>query len=378
MCPIQYYTMIRQSKDPKYIRLEIVRFAKEHGIKPAARAFSTTVKTVRKWLRRWQPGRLYTLDDISRAPKNPCSAVPANQRILAVKYKKECPSWGAERIRDIYGLTISEKAIRNIWRKDGLLKRRRRKHKTKNDLRKVKSLWRLFQQLDIDTKDLIDIPELWPQIHQHNLPKVQYTARDVVSGVQFIAYAQERSLTYADLFAKILINHFQTCNVNLDGCFFQTDNGSEFIGSWQAKDDSAFTKTVESVPGLTHKTIPPRAYTWQADVETVHSLIESEFYEVESFSSRDDFIRKASSYTIWFNVARKNSYKDYKTPWEIIRSRSSAINPYIAALPAFFLDEAFANFLDSKGKRGYDVLPRPYFLLMMENGTNIVPPWLRY
>lgn len=27
MCPVLYYTMIRQSKDPKYIRLEIVWFA---------------------------------------------------------------------------------------------------------------------------------------------------------------------------------------------------------------------------------------------------------------------------------------------------------------------------------------------------------------
>jgi len=72
------------------------------------------------------------------------------------------------------------------------------------------------------------------------------------------------------------------------------------------------TKTVMSVPGLTHTTIPPGAHTWQSDVETVHRLIED-----ESFSSRDDFLKKASSYSLWFNVARKNSYKENQTPWEI-------------------------------------------------------------
>ncbi len=39
MYPISYYTMTRQSKDPKYIRLEMVRYAKENGVKPDARAF---------------------------------------------------------------------------------------------------------------------------------------------------------------------------------------------------------------------------------------------------------------------------------------------------------------------------------------------------
>ncbi len=46
----------------------------------------------------------------------------------------------------------------------GLLKKKRKKHKTKNDLRTVKAVWKLSKQIDIDTKDLIDIPELWPQI----------------------------------------------------------------------------------------------------------------------------------------------------------------------------------------------------------------------
>jgi transposase-like protein len=56
MSPVKYYTIMRRSKDPRGIRHEMVRYAKEEGVKPAARVFSTTPKTVRKWLRRWRPG----------------------------------------------------------------------------------------------------------------------------------------------------------------------------------------------------------------------------------------------------------------------------------------------------------------------------------
>ena len=68
------------------------------------------------------------------------------------------------------------------------------------------------------------------------------------------------------------------------------------------------------MPGLEHTTIPPSAHTWQADVETAYRLIEDEFYEVERFSGRQNFLQKAASYNLWFNVARKNSYKGHRPP----------------------------------------------------------------
>lgn len=71
--------------------------------------------------------------------------------------------WGATRTKDQFGVSISDKAIRKIWREAGLLKKKRRKHKTKQNLREIKKRWNLFEQIDVDTKDLDDIPELWPQ-----------------------------------------------------------------------------------------------------------------------------------------------------------------------------------------------------------------------
>ncbi|MCJ7811925.1 helix-turn-helix domain-containing protein [bacterium] len=57
--------MIRQYKDPKQWRFELVRYARKHGVKPAARYFNTTPKTVRKWLKCWEPGSMRGLTDQS-------------------------------------------------------------------------------------------------------------------------------------------------------------------------------------------------------------------------------------------------------------------------------------------------------------------------
>ena len=351
--------MIRQYKDPKQWRYELVRYAKKHGVKPAARYFNTTPKTVRKWLNRWEPGSMRGLTDQSRAPKNPHRYITERQREKVIELKKQYPSFGAQRIKNNFNLPISVKAIRKIWHQEGLVKKKRRKHKTKQDLRAVKAQWRLFEQTSIDTKDLDDIPELWPQIKDLKLPLVQYTAREVVSGMQYIAYAQERSLIYATLFAKRIISHLTACGVDLDNCRFQTDNGSEFIGSWNAQHDSSFTTTVTAVEGLEHTTIPPGAHTWQSDVETVHRLIEDEFYEVETFQNRYDFLIKASSYNLWFNVARSNSYKGNRTPWEIAYERNPKLDRRLPALPPVFLDELFFQRTSITNQGGYDVIPYP-------------------
>ena len=312
MCPYNYYDIMRKSKDKKFLRYQMVNYAKEYGIKPTAREFNTTVKTVRKWSTRWKPGTMQGLEEQSRAPKNPSKRITKTQRNKVIELKKKMPSFGAERLKRDYNLTLSDKAIRKIWKEEGLLKKKRKKHKTKNDLRAVKAAWKLCEQIDIDTKDLIDIPEFWLQIQDNGLPKVQYTAREVVSGLHYVAYADERSLAYASLFVDILINHLQSCGVSLNGSRIQTDNGSEFIGSWNAKKDSAFTKTVQAVKGLEHHTIPPGAHTWQSDVETAHRLIEDEFYEVEILSSRDDFLAKATTYNLWLMPSGRTATKETK------------------------------------------------------------------
>lgn len=353
--PYAYYTVMRQSQDPRTLRLRMALYARDHGLKPAARAFHCSVKTVRKWARRFD-GKLDSLTELSRAPKRRPRKLsrPAETRILDVKSK--CPRFSAARLKREFDLPYSVKAIRRVCRDHNLLRTwRRKKPQTKRLLREVKKHWKLFQQIDADTKNLCDIPEYWCPLKGLNLPQHQYTARDVSTGLLFLGYANELSLAYATLFAERIILHLQTCGLSLDGVTWQTDNGSEFIGSWQAKEDSAFTKIIQHVPGQIHRTIPPGRHRFQADVETVHNLMEQEFYEIENFTSREDFIAKADHYQLYFNLARRNSAKENKTPWELAKEKHPGLNPMLPLLSVVYLDQLYERRLHAPANGGYDV-----------------------
>jgi hypothetical protein len=53
-----------------------------------------------------------------------------------------------------------------------------------------------------------------------------------------------------------------------------------------------------------HLRIPPAAHTYQSDVETVHRLVEDEFFDLETFTSRGEFLAKAQTYQMYFNLVR--------------------------------------------------------------------------
>jgi len=296
----------------------------KHGIKKTAEYFRSTRNTVRKWYRRWQEEGYKGLEELSRRPHTSPMATSREERDRLVYLKEEkYKRLGAEAIKVLEDIPLSTKTMRKIWRQEGVSRRKRRKkHVTKQNLREVKKQWALFQQIDEDTKDLTDIPEYWPQMKGKGLPKVQYTARDVTSGMMFLGFADEKSLTYATLFAEYLNKHLQRAGADLSKTVRQTDNGSEYIGSWQAKETSSYTKVVESVPGQIHSTIFPGAHRFQSDVETVHNLVEMEFYEIERFRDREDFLNKAYSYQLFFNLLRPNSYKENKNPWQSAKEKN--------------------------------------------------------
>ncbi len=357
--PYAYYTVMRQSQDPKTLRLRMALYAKDHGVKPAAVAFKTTPKTVRKWLNRFD-GKLASLAEHSRAPLTRPRKLSAAAEAKILAAKRTAPRFGATRLKLEFALTHSVKAIRRVCRDHGLARRwRRKKPQTKRLLRDVKKHWNFCQQIDVDTKNLCDIPEYWQPMKGLNLPQYQYTARDVTTGLLFLGYANELSLTYATIFAGRIIRHLQSCGVDLSAATWQSDNGSEFIGSWQAKRDSAFTDAIQRVPGQAHRTIPPGQHRFQADVETVHNLMEQEFYEVERFTGRDDFLAAAHHYQLFFNLARRNSGKEDKTPWQLVNEKLPAADPMLPLLSVEYLDELHDSVLHSPAAGGYDVWALP-------------------
>ncbi|MDZ7393725.1 MAG: hypothetical protein ONB25_12590 [candidate division KSB1 bacterium] len=103
----------------------------------------------------------------------------------------------------------------------------------------------------------------------------------MTSGTSFTAFADERALCYAAFFAHPVLARLTACQVRFHDCRLHTGNGSEFIGAWNAREQSLFSTTVHSSAGTTDTTIPAGPHTWQADVQTVDRLIEDDFCEIE-------------------------------------------------------------------------------------------------
>ncbi|HKV82508.1 MAG TPA: hypothetical protein VJP02_30450 [Candidatus Sulfotelmatobacter sp.] len=114
--------------------------------------------------------------------------------------------------------------------------------------------------------------------------------------------------------------------------------GGEFKGEFpQALGDSQ------------HVRIPPAAHTYQSDVETVHRLEEDEFFDLENFAGRGDFLAKTHTYQLYFNLVRPNSHKDNLSPWQIIERLQPRSPLELCLLPPVLLD----YYLNDEG--GYDV-----------------------
>jgi transposase len=337
-----YFDLVREMKDPYNHRLRLVESAQRMGIKPTARLFATTVPTVRKWLRRFAQHGPCGLLEHSRARHQQPHKTPPNVQAQVLELRKTLPTFGSRRLIREFDLRIGHNALDRIWREHGLLKKRRRKYQRKQDLAHSKAQWALFQQISADTKDLDDIPRYWQQAQRLHLPVVQYTAREIRSGLLFWAFAQARSAAASAVFAARIQQHLDRYGVSLRDLVWQTDNGGEFKGHFpKALGDSQ------------HVRIPPAAHTYQSDVETVHRLEEDEFFDLEDFSSRGEFLAKVHTYQLYFNLARPNSHKENQSPWQIIERLAPRSPLELCLLPPVFLD----YYLNDSG--GYDVPGHP-------------------
>lgn len=347
--PARYYDLVREMRDAYNHRLRLVQSARQRGIKPTARLFATTVPTVRKWLRRYQQLGSSGLVPQSRAPHwQPRKTAPEIERQV-VELRQQLPTFGARRLIREFELPLSHRALERIWRTHGLLHKRRRKYQRKQDLAAIKATWRLFQQISADTKDLDDIPHYWPQAERLGLPIVQYTAREVRSGLLFWAFAQRRTAAASAVFAARIQRHLDRYGIPLRDLVWQTDNGSEFIGGHDP--EGRPTGFPPALGDSQHVRIPPAAHTYQSDVETVHRLEEDEFFDLETFTSRAEFLAKVTTYQLYFNLVRPNSHKENQSPWQIIERLAPRSPLELCLLPPVFLD----YYLNDSG--GYD-LPR--------------------
>ena len=98
MVEFNYYELLKQMKNVYGVRKKLIECASAFGISAAAREYSTTRKTVRKRLRRYNQYGLKGLEDESRKPKHSHFKMKKEEEEEIIRIRKKHPYMGAERI----------------------------------------------------------------------------------------------------------------------------------------------------------------------------------------------------------------------------------------------------------------------------------------
>jgi transposase len=335
--------MIRSRNYIYDLRLSMIRYAAKHGIRQTARAFQCSRNTVRKWVRRFKAEGLRGLRDHSRAPHScPHKTSSQDEKIILIHVRR-VPGFGARRLRNEFDLPYGIGSIARVKRENGLSRKRPRKHKKRNDLRAIKQAYKPFTRFQMDIKYLNDIPNYYVPMEQLGLPRYQYTIRELATGAQFVSYADSISATYTEMTVRRLLVHISELGIDLSEVDVQTDNGGEFGGNVRTEKDRGFVHTIEKIMRATHTYIPPGCSNANADVESVHATIETDFFDVERFSSRADFFAKITTYQLYYNIAHRISTRGDRSPFEILRNRDPTLDPRLFMLLPCDLDRTLRH-----------------------------------
>lgn len=368
MVSVSYCEILKDSKDPYFFRVKLVEYAMKHGIKAATKYFGCSRNTVRKWLRRWQAEGPKGLKNRSRRPKNSPNKTPKEMEDKVMELRTKLKKISGKRLRMEFGIPLQPSTIYRIYTDHEDPKKPWKKHNKKQDLREVKKKLKVFEKIQIDIKDLSDIPQYLHNYRRTKLPRYQFTARDVKSGAMFIAYARAKDLVNASTFCAYLLAHLKRMGIDVKEIGIQTDNDGAFVGNWRPGSHSTFTHIIEAIYKALHMRIPPSAPTYNSDVETVHARIEEEFYDIEDIEHSYDLLSKAYSYVIYFNLIRPNSSKDYKTPLKIIAEEFGVVDPQLLTLPPIILDENFNIYLNTINNK--DLIKKGHHVPGLPTATN--------
>ena len=298
-------------------RLKMVRSAQQDGVSETARLFEVSRPTVYKWLRRFEQEQVAGLEDRSRRPHHSPKALDEKARQQIIRLRKKMPHCGAERLHREFGVKASARTIQKVFRQEGLNRSRKSKRSKQRDLRAWKEAnFEPLRYFQVDTKDCIDVPYYVERIWKAGFPRWLYQAKDVRTGVLFSAFAYERTAHNGMLFITRLFAHLESLGMDLSRVVVQTDNGTEFVSnSPDLSRKSAFEKAVDEV-GARLVRIPPRACTFQSDVERSNGLIEFELLEVDRWQSKSELVAKTIAWEYYFNRLRPNSYQQNRTPYQ--------------------------------------------------------------
>jgi transposase InsO family protein len=255
--PAQYRLRVKQ-------QMVAVRYAEEHGIKPAARHCGVARRTVRTWLRRWKAGGEAGL--VPRYPSRRPRRLPGTT-IELIRIARVELEFGAPRTRvwlhRVHQLHVNARTIQRVFRDLG------RPRLTKRPRRRPRQM-KLFEKEQPGESVQVDV-----KVVTVAKEKVfQYTALDDCTRMRVLRLYprlnQHASLHFLGELARAF--PFPVHKI-------QCDNGSEF--------PLAFRLAVEAA-GMRHRYITPRRPQQNGKVERSHRIDSEEFWGRQAFANRAD------------------------------------------------------------------------------------------
>ena len=260
-------TLSTQAQD----RLRAVEFSYTRGVKLASEAFGVCPATIYTWRKRYNPRKLETLEDRSRAPKRRrtvCWTWEDEQRILALR--QQYPRWGKRKLLPLLraqGCLLSEATVGRILRRlkhSGRLIEPRSVQMRRPRPARPHATRKPAEYQPSRPGDLVQIDT----VHVRPLPGVelrQFTAIDVVSRVAAFGVRSRATASTAAAFLDDLIDRFPVTIRAI-----QVDGGSEFMADFEERCAHY---------GIPVFVLPPRSPKLNGCVERLNRTSREEFWQ---------------------------------------------------------------------------------------------------
>ncbi len=290
------------------------------------RHFGISPDTFYRWLKRYDPKNLKTLEDRSHIAKHLRQPTwPSETESMVLKLREENPRWGKQKLAELLhkeGIEISVSMVGRILKclkYRGLLiepvihviSARKRQLSRPFAIRKPKE-YIAKEPGDIVQVDTLDVRPLPGVKFKH------FTARDIVSRWDVLTASTSATAKVAASFIDTIRNRmpFKVKAIQVDG-------GSEF--------QDVFEETCQKY-GIKLFVLPPRSPKLNGHVERAQRTHTEEFYEVADIDFDIESVNKALlNWEIKYNTYRPHQSLNYLTPkryLELFYSNKKGVKVY--------------------------------------------------
>jgi len=303
-------------------RLKWMDHYEQHGRNAAltCRYFGISRQTFYRWLRRYHPHNVASLEDHSRRPHRVRQPTWSPELVEAVReLREQCPRWGKDKLAPLLraaGWSVSTSMVGRIisrLRQRGVLVEpraaslvavHRRRPPRPYAVRKPKG-YQVQEPGDIVQVDTLDLRPLPGIIIKH------FTARDMVSRWDVVEVHSRATATTAASFLDAI-----QARMPFPVRAIQVDGGSEFQAQFEAECERR---------GIRLFVLPPHSPKLNGHVERAHRTHQEEFYEVWPLPwTVSKLNRQLRAWERVYNTVRPHQALAYRTPQQYLRELARA------------------------------------------------------